>query len=278
LLQYLVMPLADLVRRILPARTQDVLRLLVDNVAPARRRAALRAKAAAAAEACFAARVSPDGVVLAGLFEGLRFPPGASWGGMGARLAGTYELELRSVLGRVIASRPSQVVDIGAAEGYYSLGLARALPSATVLSFDIDPLARQLCSAGAALNRLTNVDVRGRIDPRELHRQLEQGAFVLSDCEGYEWELLDPALVPALRSATLLVELHEFCRPGVTSTILSRFSRTHALTLIDSLSRDRAAAAHLPHLTAEEVDRALDEGRPVDPHPMQWAYLEPSPT
>lgn len=194
---------------------------------------------------------------------------------MGARLAGTYELELVDVVRRVIARAPAQVIDVGAAEGYYSLGLARSLPAASVLSFDIDPAARRLCAAGAALNDVDNIDVRGRINPRELKRHLRPGAFVLSDCEGYEWELLDPELVPALRSSIVLVELHEFCRPGVTREILSRFDKTHALTLIDATPRDRSVAPHLTHLMGDEIDRALDEGRPTDPHPMQWAYLEP---
>lgn len=213
--------------------------------------------------------------MLAGPFAGLRLPADASWGGSAARLAGTYELEVAGLIEDVVRRRPPLIVDVGAAEGYYSLGLARALPDSRVLSYDIDPAARRLCSAGVASNGLSNIDVRGRVTPAELQRRLVAGAFVLSDCEGYELELLDPVAVPALREALMLVELHEFVAPGLTETVLARFAATHCATVIDARPRTSHDAPHLRHLAEDQVDRVLDEGRPTDPHPMQWAFLVP---
>lgn len=43
---------------------------------------------------------------------------------------GVYEFYLHSVLETAIASRPPVCIDVGAAEGYYTLGLAHRLPSA----------------------------------------------------------------------------------------------------------------------------------------------------
>jgi hypothetical protein len=43
-------------------------------------------------------------------------------------------------------------------------------------------------------------------------------------------ELLDPVAVPQLISTDILVELHEFIKPGVTRTIFSRFCDTHSVT------------------------------------------------
>jgi hypothetical protein len=46
------------------------------------------------------------------------------------------------------------------------------------------------------------------------------------DCEGCEAVLLDPALVPALRTTEVVVELHDFCSPHVSRSDL-RTIRSH---------------------------------------------------
>lgn len=266
-----------LVRRYLPARAQDVLRTFADEALPVRRRAARAEREGEFGAHSLASRVSPQGLVLAGIFQGLQLPLAGSWGGLSARLAGTYEKEIASELEGVIAARPPLVIDVGAAEGYYALGLARALPQSVVYAFDIDRRARRLCAAGAKANSLANVRIRGRVNAPVLRHLLQPGALVISDCEGYERELLDPNRVPGLREATVLVELHEFVSPGLTSEVLARFRDTHNCMLIDARPRSESDGQHLNHLTLADRRQAVDEGRPTDPHAMQWAVLRPFP-
>lgn len=259
----------------LPVATQDFLRTQADVLVPARRRAVRAVRAAAIVDRGLATRVSPDGYVLAGIFVGLRLPTDGSWGGMSARLAGTYEKELAGLLAIVIAAQPTLVIDVGAAEGYYALGLAQALPKTLVYAFDIDRRARLLCAAGAKANSLRNVRFRGRLNPATLQKLLSPGAFLLSDCEGYERELLDPIQVPALKQTIMLVELHEFLSPGLTDEVLNRFRGTHNCLIFDAQPRDERDGEHLTHLTTIERRDAVQEGRPMNPYPMQWAFLQP---
>jgi hypothetical protein len=255
-------------RTYLPARIQDAARSALDLVSPARRRAG----AVGADE--LAARVSPDGSVLAGPFAGMRLSPQSSWGGGAARLAGTYEEELAGQLELLLAARPSLVIDVGASDGYYAVGMALRLPAAEVVAYDIDPRARALCMLNAALNGATNVRVRGRATVSVLRRHLRPGALVMCDCEGYEGELIDPERIPSLRSCSLLVELHESLLPGVSATVISRFERTHSIAVVDAVPRLDASRQQLAHLTRAEALRAVDEGRPDTP-PMQWAVMVP---
>ena len=48
--------------------------------------------------------------------------------------------------------------------------------------------------------------------------------MVVCDVEGYEEILLVPEKIPALARATLLVEMHDCFRPGVTELIAERLA------------------------------------------------------
>ena len=257
----------------LPAWALDAARSVLDASSPARRRATSSRRRAAASGRDQTLALGLGDSVLAGPFAGMRMSPDASWGGLAARLVGSYEEEIADELLDLLGRQPPRVLDIGAAEGYYAVGVARLLPSAAVLAFDIDPAARRLCRTNARLNGVTNLRVRGRADHGRLRRALVPAALVLCDCEGFEAVLLDPALVPGLRTADLLVELHEFAWPGVTGLLLQRFAATDDVVLVDARPRRGADHPALAHLSGQDADRAVDEGRPVEPHPMQWAVL-----
>ncbi len=214
--------------------------------------------------------------VVAGPFRGLRFTDRSSWGAAAPFLVGSYEEELHGPLEDLISARPTTVIDVGCAEGYYAVGLALRLPEARVFAYDVDPLARQLCAAMAALNDVdTRVHVRGECTVSELQALSGPGVLLILDCEGAELDLLRLEQVPQLASTTILVELHDFIDSTITAIILSRFRETHAITLHDSRARNLDAYEVLTPLSREDRATAVDETRPLDPHPMQWAVLVP---
>ena len=61
--------------------------------------------------------------------------------------------------------------------------------------------------------------------------------FVLIDVEGAEIALLDPAKVPPLRDATILVETHDLLVPGCRDTIARRFAATHVIEEVTTSTR-----------------------------------------
>ncbi|WP_374394548.1 methyltransferase [Tabrizicola sp.] len=176
--------------------------------------------------------------VAAGPFAGMSYPVPASEGGRAARLLGCYEASLHPVIETVIARAYPQILDIGCAEGYYAVGLARRMPQATVHARDSDPRARDLC---ADLARANGVEAQVVIGPEVTHQDLALCAaaptFLLCDIEGAEDRLLDPASAPALTEADILVEVHEALRPGLLATLTQRFAPTHRVTRIDRALR-----------------------------------------
>jgi hypothetical protein len=212
-------------------------------------------------------------VVQQGPFQGMRYVRAVSWGQLVPKLLGSYEAELHEELERLIAGGYDRVVNVGCAEGYYAVGLARRLPSATVYAFDSDAHARYLCRRLATRNGVQErVRVEGTCAPARLGAVVARRTLLVVDCEGCELTLLRPDLVPALAEADLLVELHDFLEPSTSATLVSRFSATHRVTIVDSVERDPAAYPCLARLSPKDRAHAVAEHRPGR---MQWAVLRP---
>lgn len=176
--------------------------------------------------------------VPAGPFRGMIYAVEASEGGSAPRLAGAYEASLHPILETVVARGYPQVLDIGCAEGYYAVGLARRMPGTLVHAHDSDPRARELCEGLAAANGVADrLRIGGEIGHADLALCRNAETFILCDIEGAEGALLDPAASPALTEADLLVEVHEGMRPGLLATLTARFAPTHRVTRIDRALR-----------------------------------------
>lgn len=200
-----------------------------------------------------------------------------------AKLLGAYECELHPAVDLLISRAPALVVNVGAGDGYYAVGIARLLPQADVLAVDPDPMAQRACRETAALNQVApNIRYVSRLDAAGLQHLLHHAgssagnwhaghrALCVVDCEGYEDELLDPARAPALAHADLLVETHDFARAGVTARLTARFATTHRVERIAIAGR---VASAFPELAGEPPATArslLDEFRHL---PQSWLML-----
>ena len=76
--------------------------------------------------------------------------------------------------------------------------------------------------------------------------------------------------IPRLRDCDVLVELHDFIRPGLTPALQTRFAATHDIQMIEQQLRDSAQYPELGILTRFNRHMAVQEFRPG---PMQWAML-----
>ena len=190
------------------------------------------------------------------------------------KLLGTYEQELHSVVDSLRTQRPYQrVINIGAGEGYYAVGLALHLPQSRLTAFEADPDSRkvlsQIAHANGVASRLT---IREFCIPPLLQEELGTGgrALVVCDVEGGEQELLDPKVIPALADTDILVELHDFIIPGISDTIRERFARTHRI--LDIPAQPRQLRDWPPSLSLPQAYRrtALSEYRPGG---MRWFWM-----
>ena len=217
--------------------------------------------------------VARDGaVVQSGPFKGMAYPVRASEGSRVARLLGAYEASLHPVIETIIARAPYLVVDIGSAEGYYAVGLARRLDRTRILARDADDHAQALCRSLAEANGLADrVEVGGLFGHRDFDICVAGRSVVICDIEGGEDALLDPVAAPGLLRADVLVECHPGLVAGVTERIMARFAATHRITRIDRKLDDAALPDWMQELS--DLDRllALWEWRSG---PTPWLWME----
>lgn len=211
-------------------------------------------------------------VVAAGPFAGMTMPVAATEGAGLPRRLGCYEASLSPAIEALIARAPALVLDIGCAEGYYAVGLARRLPGTRVCAHDTNPAAREACAALAAANAVSaRVSVGGEVTAADLAICGQMRTAIICDIEGAEDGLLDPARAPALAGADILVECHDCWHPGLSDRLAARFDASHRVSRLDR-SVDPAA---LPGWAAElsDLDRLLMlwEWRQG---PTPWLWME----
>ena len=209
--------------------------------------------------------------VLQGPFSGMTYASSNVGSAYLPKLVGSYETELHECIDAIIATDYRRIIDVGCAEGYYAVGLAWRMPTVSIYAYDTNCLARKLCREMARVNHVADQVVIGvKCDPQELQRQLTERSLVFCDCEGYELELLRPDLAPRLRSADVLVELHEHIRPGLTAAILDRFRATHDVQIISLAERRPGSYKGIEFLKAQDQELAVKELRPGN---EQWAFI-----
>ncbi|HEX3699995.1 MAG TPA: hypothetical protein VHV27_04910 [Phenylobacterium sp.] len=212
-------------------------------------------------------------VVYGGLFKGMKYLERPSQGLLLARLLGVYEGELHPYFEQFLAEGVDVIVDVGCAEGYYAVGLARLAPGVVVHAHDIDKTAQSLC---AELARRNGVDDRvligGEFKPSDFEAFAGRRALILVDAEGAEVDLLDPVQAPALAGMRIVVETHDVFRPGAEAAMVERFSATHEITRV----LPRPKAVDFPPWMQEfnDMDLLLASWENRD-RPTPWLVMRP---
>lgn len=152
-----------------------------------------------------------------GPFEGMTYIPRVhSSSRLLPKLVGSYESYLWPWLGDIKAKKYAAILNIGCAEGYYTVGMARAGWAPVVVGFDTDTPAVE---AGKKLAELNNVVRQTQWHGLCTHQTLQEWAqhgkiLIFCDIEGGEQELLHPVRVPELTRCDMIVEIHDHVAPA----------------------------------------------------------------
>lgn len=183
-------------------------------------------------------------IVAQGPLAGLDFIEQSAEGCHVAKLIGTYEQPLQPHVEAAVGAGYGTILNIGCAEGYYAVGMARRMPDTRVLAFDIDPNARRTCAALAAKNGVADRITIGELfQPADFAAHADGRVLVMCDIEGAERDLLDPIAAPALAGMDVIVEAHECLIAGVTKLLINRFAPTHDVVVVEDDGQRRMDAA-----------------------------------
>jgi hypothetical protein len=208
--------------------------------------------------------------VIHGPFAGMTLTACAEQQHVGPYLLGTYEMELHGWLEECSRRTFTEILDVGSSFGYYAVGLARRFPGTPVIAFDTDWWARSAVGELARANRVSNVTITRECTPAWLAARLKPSSLIVSDCEGYERVLFLGRDIPALTTATLIVELHEETPGELAEKFRRRFSATHAIAEASGRMATPPVQG-VNGLTGAELERVSHEIR----GPQAWLYLRP---
>jgi len=217
------------------------------------------------------------GVVQQGPFAGMRYFKGSSFISYRPVLLGTYERELWPWLGEALKECDGAVV-VGAAEGYYAVGLGHARQGLRVVAFEAEEEGRRLMRLNTGLNpEVQSLEVRGRCDCAGLEHALAAFArpLLLMDVEGREAELIVGLASGCFRLARIIVEIHDFVDGSIAGRIRGHLNGTHTAHEVWQEARratDLPDSLPLRRMLWRWYAPLITENRPGR---MRWLYFEP---
>jgi hypothetical protein len=155
-------------------------------------------------------------------------------------LLGTFEIELAESINEMCQIDCDRVINIGTSLGYYTVGMALRIAKAEIIGYEIEYYKRYLCNRLAKQNKVERrITLKGLCTLDKLQKDIEptKRPIIICDIEGGEEDLLQPNVIPSLKKAVILVELHDMYRPQVSQRIFERFEGSHNIKKIPSRPR-----------------------------------------
>ncbi|QDT97650.1 hypothetical protein [Gimesia aquarii] len=239
-------------------------------------------------------RFCPDFIVKHGPFAGLKYPSSTITrgtfndvtyaeinpvcGNLFPKLIGSYESELHTTINTISNYSYSEIINVGCAEGYYTVGFALKFPEARIYAYDIKQQSQEHCLQLAQLNHCEQrIEISDFCSPETLLSiPISSRGLIICDCEGYEAELFSDRVIAHLKKCDLLIELHDFIDLNISNKIKQQFADTHEITIIKSLD-DLEKARTYPIAELKDYDlndrrELLRENRTCI---MDWVFLTP---
>lgn len=222
-----------------------------------------------------------NGLVTRGPFRGMVLSREShlSRSDMALKAFGLYEPE---VLETMTGWDPlGTLVNFGAGDGYYSIGLLRAGIVRRALSFELNPQGRKVILDNAALNGVAPaVQVFGAAEGDVTGTLVQEGVdpaslIILCDIEGAEFSVIHPGLIRWAAQSRFVIELHPFMFPdgeAKIQSLLRDFAATHHCRILKAGPPRWQGIAEIEALT--DLERALvtNEGRK---QLGRWLVAEP---
>lgn len=223
-----------------------------------------------------------DGMVQAGPLKGLRLGSDPTWGAAdrGPMLLGFYERCVTEQLA-TFSKEASVLVDIGAADGYFGVGVVASGLYSRSICFEMDPVTSEALADVARLNDVSDhITIFGAADASLMSKLSDAGvdpadAVFLCDIEGGEFGLFDDKLFDQLAHSRIVIELHNrmFGDGDARLARLTQSAERHFdIDFLLGGPRDPGIVPELQSLPEDDRWLLCSEGRSVY---QKWLVLKP---
>ena len=209
--------------------------------------------------------------ILNGPFKGLSYLRVSTGSMLLAKIIGSYEEPIMHIFEKIVSEKKyKKIIDIGCAEGYYAVGLAKLLPHCQITAVDNNSFALNLCKKLAKLNATKNLIFLNEFTENIIQDSNLVDTFIICDIEGDELVVLNPNNAKFLLNCDLLIECHDFLIEGTTQSLTEFYEKTHHIEVIVDYP-DRVRNYDIPKFIYPKNLTLLDEKRPEG---MNWIYLK----
>jgi hypothetical protein len=171
-------------------------------------------------------------------------------------------------------------IDIGAADGFYALGVLHANLAQRTIAFEITNEGRSVISQTSAMLALSDrISIEGACTESNLKSTLkslsvDQQLIVLCDVEGAEYEIFSDSVLSMLSKAHVFIEIHDYSeeRKALYEALKVRAARWFRLEEIRKGGRNPYHYAELADLNDTDHWLVCSEGRDPD---QKWLAMRP---
>ena len=225
-----------------------------------------------------------NNLVIYGPYKGMFFSENNHWGigDLGPKIIGLYEFEVQNKLLDLISNfNIENFVNIGAAEGYHAIGIAKKTEIQNFVLYEIDIKGKEILKENILKNELKkNVTIKSEASLNsfyELNKKLDfSKTLFLIDIEGSELELFNDEILELLRSSILIIENHKFLlnkeKQKKYQELISKFKNKFNFEIIKNNGRNISQINELNNLSENELMMICSENRPKM---MEWFIITP---
>ena len=193
-------------------------------------------------------------------------------------ILGVYEGHILSQLILFSKQSESVFIDIGAADGYFAVGMAYGNYFKKIHAFEIENSARENIKKNAENNFCSDkIEIYKEANYNSLKKIIEdyKSAVILIDIEGGEFELLNNEVINLFRNCNLIIELHPSqVADGALKQqrLLDSCKNFFEISLVKRETYNPNKFEELDKFSDEERLIAFGEGRENN---MNWLILTP---
>jgi len=215
-----------------------------------------------------------------GTFKGMKLSKNIYWAkdDLITHILGVYEEHILKKLIEFSKKGNYPFIDIGAADGYFAIGMAFSETFKKIYAFEIEEGGRNSLNKNIENNFCKDkvvIDIEANFETLQEIINKNKSAVILIDIEGSEFDLLDDKLLKLLSNCYIVCELH----PALSVNGLEKqnmlINNAKAFFDVSIIQRESYCPnkfSELNEFTDEERLIAFGEGRENN---MNWLILEP---
>ena len=221
-----------------------------------------------------------DCKVAYGEFKGMRLNKNNFWSknDLITYILSVYEKHVMNQLIKFSKLNNNVFIDIGAADGYFAVGMAYSKSFKKVYAFEIETLARENLKKNAKDNFCENkifINKEANFNSLKKIIDTDEISTILIDIEGGEFELLTKDILNLVKKCMVIIELHpNLVKDGSKKQerLLNICEDFFEISMIERESYNPNKFEELSEFTDEDRLISFGEGRGRN---MQWLVLVP---